>query len=163
MGSGNICLSECPSRYYPNTTSRSCLSCPFDCYTCLGNGGCLSCNSTTDFRTFNSSTQRCAPIDGYFENSTTVAAQCPLSCLACTSLSNCDSCVLGNFLRKDAMCYTDCLPRTYGQSQTLVCLDCPSDCYTCDSFGACLSCNNSYDHRVLNSSTKRCVPANGYY
>jgi hypothetical protein len=64
--------------------------CPFDCFTCDSNGSCLTCNGTSDHRGLLKG--RCAPLEGYFEGYATVAEQCPSSCLACSSPTNCSAC-----------------------------------------------------------------------
>lgn len=59
-------------------------------------------------------------------------------------------------------CYDACPVRTYQDENSLVCAICLFDCYTCGNDGSCSSCSDS-DYRVLNTSTNRCVAAQGYY
>lgn len=62
----SLCYTSCLPRFFPNATSLTCDSCPYDCYTCSQGGSCLSCNATTDFRQLNSTTSRCIPEVGYY-------------------------------------------------------------------------------------------------
>ena len=135
----DLCYSSCPKRFFTNDQVRLCQPCPYDCYTCDQNGACLSCN-ISDNRIL-SVTQRCEPIDGYFDVGVQVALACPSGCLACSSLSVCSSCISNLFLIINELCYTACPPRYIENIQTFTCETCPFDCYTCDSSGLCLSCN----------------------
>ena len=159
----NFCYTTCLPYFFANRSSLTCDPCPYDCYTCSSSGNCLSCNDTTDFRQLNSNSSRCVPMNGYFENLTTICPQCPSVCSSCLSLTLCTYCALGNFLRNDSMCYPTCQPRHYGDNLTLICLSCPYDCYTCNSYGQCLSCNRLVDHRILDNNTLRCIAEDGYY
>jgi len=152
--SGTMCLSVCNVRQF----SASCLSCLYDCYTCYDSYSCLTCNSLTDFRVYNFTSKRCVPIDGYFDNSTTVSVLCPTNCSLCQSLTVCLQCSNG-YLGPNQLC-GDCPLRYYANSQTKTCVKCPYDCYTCDGNNSCLSCSSS-DNRALSNS--RCVPVLGYY
>ena len=139
---------ECPVRFVLNITTSACDNCPFDCYTCNITGECLTCSSVLDFRQLNTTTNRCVPMEGYYETNVSVAGWCS---------SNCKECISGT------VC-TLCYPRYYVDA-VQACSSCPYDCYTCDSNGNCLSCSSS-DYRVLdnsNASNVRCIPQNGYY
>ena len=39
----NVC--ECPPHSFLNSSASTCGPCPFDCYTCSGNGTCLTCSN----------------------------------------------------------------------------------------------------------------------
>jgi proprotein convertase subtilisin/kexin type 5 len=75
-----LCHSDCPPRFYGNPATTLCDPCPFDCYTCNQAGSCLSCNATADFRQLNTTTGRCVPLSGYYENYSTVCPSCPAHC-----------------------------------------------------------------------------------
>ena len=93
--SGGFCFGPCPVRTYANTSNSAnstCKRCPFDCYTCISNGDCLSCDSA-DFRYL--SGVRCIPNSGYYESGQQMAGKCSSGCLSCTSLSNCSGCSSG--------------------------------------------------------------------
>ena len=123
-------------------TTKVCDSCPYDCLTCDASGNCLSCSQNLDFRTLNSITKRCVPIQGYYESSQPVSFQCHSSCVVCTSSEACQPCPL----------------RTIRAASSNACNPCPYDCLTCDASGNCLTCSQSLDYRTFNSITKRCVP-----
>ena len=59
-------------------------------------------------------------------------------------------------------CYDSCPARYYSDLYKLSCLSCAYDCYTCNGT-SCLTCDSSQDHRILNRSSNRCVPENGYF
>ena len=49
----NLCYDKCPDRFYSKPFYHYCAPCPYYCFTCSEDGlYCLSCNTTTDFRTF---------------------------------------------------------------------------------------------------------------
>lgn len=160
-----MCYSTCLPRFYPNTNTLVCDHCPYDCYTCDSLNNCSSCNNSTDFRELylnsTSNVTRCVPLNGYYDNLTTISIPCPLSCKTCLNASFCTSCPNGYFLRIDHQCYTTCLVRYYSDSSTNTCKDCPYDCYTCDGNGGCLTCNSTTDFRELVSI--RCAAIAGYY
>ena len=66
----NQCYSTCLERYYADSSSNTCKNCLYDCYTCNNNNGCLSCSATIDFRVLNNTSQRCVPINSYYDNKT---------------------------------------------------------------------------------------------
>jgi hypothetical protein len=83
------CLFACPVRQY--VVGLSCLPCPFDCYTCLGNGSCLSCSAAVDHRYL--SQGRCLPLPQHYETNSSTAAPCVSPCFNCSSASLCLSCI----------------------------------------------------------------------
>ena len=150
----SACVASCPVRTYLVNNTVGCLACAYDCYTCGNNATCLTCNATTDYRQFNSSTGRCDPISNYYDTGVTVAVSC--------SYPNC----CGSSPYIDTMqstCVASCPARTYLQNSTINCLPCAYDCYTCTNNSTCVTCNNTTDKRQHNSSTNRCDPISNYY
>ena len=158
-----MCYSSCPQRFYGDFQTLSCKSCLYDCLTCNSSGHCLSCDDSNDFRIIDNQTFRCTPLNGYYDNGTTVALQCSQGCAICQNSTFCSGCQSGNFLRSENLCHSTCLPRFFPNSSSLICESCPFDCYTCDNTGNCLTCSAQLDFRVLNTSTSRCNPQAGYY
>jgi proprotein convertase subtilisin/kexin type 5 len=163
MRGDRLCYSSCPDRYSPDQNTKICKICPFDCLTCSLQGTCLSCSYTSDHRTLDNTTGRCMPAAGYLDIGTTVCVQCPNGCQSCFSLKVCSACHSGYFMRADNLCYDNCLDRYYQDSQNNTCKACPYDCLRCLSNGSCLACDDPVDHRVLDNSTLRCVPFNGFF
>ena len=133
MGGTQACssltvCSACVSPYFLNTTSSFCETCPYDCLTCGTDGVCLTCDSVNHFRELNSSSSRCVPIAGYFDNGVPVCESCPNVCSACSSLTVCSACVSPYFLN----------------TTSSFCETCPYDCLTCGTDGVCLTCNTAH-------------------
>ena len=62
------------------------------------------------------------------------------------------------------LCYDICPSRYYENNGQMICSSCTNyDCLKCLSNGTCTTCDNATDHRVLDTSTGRCVPDVGYY
>ena len=128
--------------------SSICLLCPYDCYTCDRNSNCLTCNSLTDFRTFDSIFKRCIPLSGYFDINTTIAVKCPTNCSSCSSLTVCKTCFNG-YLGPTKLC-GDCPQGYVSNNATNLCDKCPYDCFTCNASKNCLSCGQD-SFRTLNN------------
>jgi proprotein convertase subtilisin/kexin type 5 len=116
----NFCYTGCPSRFFGNSRTLQCQPCPYDCLSCTSSGNCLSCNSS-DFRIFSIPTQRCVPLDGYFDNVTSLSVACPLGCQVCKSLTLCTSCLDDYFLIIGGLCSQQCPPRYTINSQSKIC------------------------------------------
>ena len=107
------CYTFCLQRQYANNISRTCIQCPYDCYSCKKNGECITCNETTDFRVLSPTTSRCMPLMGYYENFLTVSAQCPTGCSECSSSTFCTACEVGFLLTDNQLCADSCPLRFY--------------------------------------------------
>jgi len=138
-----------------------CSRCYYDCYTCLNYTKCLTCNSTTDFRVLDNSSNRCVCLSGFYESSSQLCLQCPYNCTACTSPNICQTCNSGYNLT-GTLCLSLCPVRKF-LGELSSCVPCPYDCYTCDNRSNCLTCNNLTDFRIYNSTSKRCVSIDGYF
>ena len=123
--SNNTCYDYIPERYFIDGYNEL-QSCLYDCYTCTNNTQCTQCNATTDFRTMNTTDNRCIPLTGYYDNIVTTAVACITPCFTCTSVTACLSCVNTTYL--------------LGTS----CLSCMSNCEFCNSSSNCQTCSNYY-------------------
>ena len=114
-----------------------CLKCLYDCYTCRDNLGCLTCNSTVDFRTINASTSRCMPLTGYYDNNTQQSQKCPSICIMCSSATNCSKCSTSYYLQSDNFCYAGCTLGFFADNVSQTCKICPNLCKSCNSATVC--------------------------
>jgi len=162
MSPNSICGPNCDTRYYPNSYSRTCNKCPYDCLTCKQDGTCLTCDPN-DLRTYDSNTQRCIAISGYFDNLSQISLKCPNNCLSCRNMSYCTACQDLAYFYVDNLCYGTCPLRYFGSPTTKRCESCPHDCYTCSIDATCISCSSDIDFRKIDILTKRCVPLDSYF
>ena len=132
-----------------------CKRCYYDCYTCKDYGQCLTCNATVDFRSIDTSSNRCVCQLGYYDNFTQICLKCPYNCTVCTGPTTCSSCNIG-YQMSGALCISVCPLRFIRDSSNSNCIACRYDCETCDNNNNCLTCNTLTDFRVLNPITKRC-------
>ncbi len=111
----------------------------------------------------NSSSLRCDPLPGYFDNGNTACFKCPKECTACLTPTHCIECEYHNYLTRNNTCVDKCLTKLTTKDQPRpTCDNCPYDCITCNEYGECLTCNAS-EYRQLNPSNSRCEPMKGYY
>jgi len=159
----NMCYTECPAHFYGNNISFKCNQCPYDCLTCNSFRRCITC-SVSDNRIFANVTERCVPMQGYYESLVTIASECSLGCAVCISYSWCNACIFGFTLDPATRtCGSQCNPRFYLSNSTNQCDPCPYDCLECSSGGICLACSNATDFRVMNKTSSRCIPLSGYF
>jgi proprotein convertase subtilisin/kexin type 5 len=158
-----LCYLDCLSRYYPDSNTKSCILCPYDCLTCQSNGTCLSCDTANDHRSLNIANGRCIPLQGYFDTHISACGLCPAGCSACSNLTFCSNCQDNYFLRGDNICYQSCLNRFFPDPTLKTCRACPFDCQTCLPSGNCLTCDAYGDHRALDNGTSRCLPLSGFF
>lgn len=78
-------------------------SCPQLCTTNCTNGTCSSCR--TDFYLDAATTTNCScPAAMFLNTSSGVCLPCPITCLACTSTSNCTACIPGFMISNQKSC-----------------------------------------------------------
>ena len=83
----------CP--YSPlDSATNKCITCRYDCLTCISTTACLSCNPST-YRQLDSKTSTCQPIQGYYDSGTAISIKCPQGCYLCQSSTYCSSCYSG--------------------------------------------------------------------
>ena len=118
MRADEIGSSTCLHRFYGDITTLACKSCPYDFYTCDANNNCLTCQSS-DFRTLNSTTQRCSPSQGYYQSNVTMAIQCPQGCQTWSGPQLCLSCKVSFYMQTDQLCHASCPERYYPKTNNL--------------------------------------------
>lgn len=148
------CHSNCTDRFYPEPSTLQCTACPYDCLTCDRFSVCLSCDAAVDRRVLNSS-GRCIPLDGYYDNLTSISVKCPPVCSTCSSATICSSCAEGYALRLDQFCYTSCLDSFYIDNMR-TCQACPQSCLQCSSPVYCTSCKEGYFLNLLHLCLNSC-------
>ena len=119
--STGLCISSCPSGYYPNVIYNTCTPCKYTCETCTNSTNCASC-SAINSRYFVAN--ECVPMSGYYESLLRNAAACVSPYETCSS---------------STVCIT-CLPGFYMNVNT--CISCTTfniNCTTCNASG-CLVC-----------------------
>lgn len=80
-------------------------SCPQLCTTNCTNGTCSSCR--TDFNFDAAITTSCScPVSMFLNTTSGVCLPCPITCLACTSTSNCTTCIPGFMISNQLTCIT---------------------------------------------------------
>lgn len=54
MVAEDLCYDICPNRYYESNAQKTCENCTnYDCFKCIANGTCTTCDNTTDHRQLN--------------------------------------------------------------------------------------------------------------
>jgi len=69
-----------------------------------------------------------------------IAGQCLTACKTCTSLTVCNTCINGYYLRNDSRCYSSCLASTYVDNSSWMCKNCPPSCAICQNATYCTVC-----------------------
>lgn len=165
-----LCYDTCNLRWYGDTSTMTCKPCRYDCYTCINSTACVTCNSTTDFRSLNGTS--CSAINGYYDNGTnsTVASQCTSPCATCqTSATHCLSCISGYYLSSYSclvcsLAITNCTTCTNSSYCTLcasgssgtTCTSCTATQYP-DSSGVCVTCSSVISNCQSCTSATNCT------
>jgi cysteine-rich repeat protein len=137
----DICYDICPARYYGDSQFL-CQPCPlssYDCYQCNSSGLCTTCSNSTDFRVMNSSTNRCNPMPGYYDEGTNNSTAKPCN-------SNCKTCITTSIY------CTSCNPKFYLIPNE--CIPCMTNCQVCTSGTSCDTCDPNY---AFDSGASACV------
>ena len=136
--SAGLCVlqNDCILGTYGNSTSKTCASCPYDCWTCINSTNCSSCNDTLHHRTLDPNISRCVPLPGFYDTGIPVTSPCLLPCTECLSATFCTACNFVTYLTKNNTCIQKCLQQLtfYGQPRP-TCETCPYDCLTCNIYG----------------------------
>lgn len=167
------CITSCPSYYYNQSSTGTCISCTsanINCVNCASSSTCITCDNS--FLFFNSTCISYVPI-GYV-NISNIAVACNSNCATCSiTTTNCTSCTTLNL--QGSVCVSTCVSGTIPISN--VCTQCSSPCKTCSvSLYNCTACLtnlttslflNSYscqatcpDFTYANSSNYQCTACN---
>ncbi|MGD0465686.1 MAG: hypothetical protein ABSA84_03215 [Gammaproteobacteria bacterium] len=132
-GSGNICVSACPSGTY--VSGSSCSNCTTNCSSCTAGNNCSACSSGYLYN--NSTCVPSCPSGTYVSGSS--CSNCSTNCTSCTSGVHCSACSSGNYLYNSA-CVSSCPSTTYVAGSS--CVKCPYACNVCSANGSCSSCTS---------------------
>jgi hypothetical protein len=154
-------ICPCLDGYYDNN-QPICLICQYTCNTCINGNQCLTCDATTNRRTFNSH-YTCSCIDRFYDDgkNNQLCLPCVYTCLTCQgAATTCTSCNTTAF-RTLSSGNCNCLQRFYDNLAEL-CLPCHYTCLTCIKPNACTSCDASVA-RVINTTTGLCSCMNMFW
>lgn len=143
----NKCVQDCPLKYFHNTQTDTCQSCPSLCYICSNKDSCIICEE--QYYNYNGKcVERCP--DGYYNiEKTKICVPCEIdNCKQCSS-TKCEDCLNGYFLmgsaaNNDLKCVVTC-PEGYYRDlsgPSPKCLPCGSACKECINSETCYVCEN---------------------
>ena len=150
--STSTCLNSCPTGYWGDATSRTCMECDISCSVCSDgtNTQCSSCK-TGYFLQVGSTTCLTSCASGTWPSSTSnICLNCDISCATCSGPGNtqCSACKTGYFLQPSStVCLSTCPPIYYYPDSSLhacksisyfllvflltLYLGCPANCLNC--------------------------------
>lgn len=136
------CLDHCPSTYYLQTNTSTCLPCDNNCLTCDYHDPslCMTCN-TGNYLLNGTCYQTCP--NSYYPSTTQTktCVACPSNCDICANETHCTVCKTGIFFYEN-QCISNCPIKTYELAN--LCVKCADqNCVHCSS-SACLACEASY-------------------
>ena len=144
------CVNACPTGYFPNINTASCIKCDTTCLTCTGtlNNQCTSCDLNKGlFLYSNICYNGCPPRT--FSNLAVYGNKCQncdLTCQTCLGPNNndCQSCISNYpyYYLNNRTCFTACPINTFLNDSVNQCQLCVPSCLTCNgsSSNNCLSC-----------------------
>ncbi|EAR85854.2 transmembrane protein, putative (macronuclear) [Tetrahymena thermophila SB210] len=155
MSTNLACIQSCPTFFYLNSTTNTCLPCAQNCKYCQDNTTCLSCNQ------------------GYFIDSNNSCSRCDPDCHTCQNTSNfCTSCYNQYYLTSDNTCsqcdsscrtcqntstYCTSCNNQYYLTSSNTCDQCSPQCFSCKEMANnCLQCNNGYSVQYVDSQNFVC-------
>ena len=158
----------CQPGYY-STADGSCVQsdCNADpfCAECeRGLKQCIKCLASK-FRFLKLPDNYCACMDGYYADDNNTCVPCKPGCGACSSASNCSSCVALSTPNNDGSCA--CPDKTYFTVSTdgvRYCAACGPNCITCVNENTCTTCQASYTKTADNKcicAARHFVDTNG--
>jgi proprotein convertase subtilisin/kexin type 5 len=165
------CVVNCPSKYYPESISKTCLPCDSSCLTCSGPlaTNCISCDKAASQQMFlNLSSGTCGLTcsQNYYSGSGGVyqCNQCDISCLKCSTANtnaDCQSCNeaagYNLALTSTTKCILGCPQGQYLIGSPKVCSSCDANCLTCQTTATnCLSCGLSGSSQMYLTLTATC-------
>ncbi|KAL4449881.1 hypothetical protein ABPG74_015000 [Tetrahymena malaccensis] len=154
----NTCGSECPTNYYPSSSSNKCMKCDTTCKNCTENGSdkCTECEGSLFLKDGNTCSSKCN-VNEYGNNLNNKCEICDKKCLTCIDQADqCTSCNPGTFLT-EGKCEQNCPDSTFKNQKLNICDACHDSCKTC--FGPSnFECNSCKDGTYLDNSKNNCVP-----
>ena len=154
-----VCVQNCATSTYPNSTDNKCYDCNAGCQTCTGPSlyQCQTCrdatltNGSTVSYYLNIGNTICSlncPVGQYIRSGYPNACQaCAVQCIGCSiSSTNCTEnhmCTIGYyFYRATNSCITACPSGFYANLTTLYCQPCPGGCSLCTAgnLNSCQQC-----------------------
>lgn len=152
----NVCYSTCPSGYYPNLPTNTCIICTNNCSTCSSAAVCLTC-ITNFFLNGSSCLSSCPPV---FYSSNQICLPCSNNCTNCDS-TGCLACAT-TFYLYTGLCYQACPSGVYISGS--ICTSCASSCFTCTTYAnVCASCLTGSILPYLYSGSCLASCPTGYY
>jgi proprotein convertase subtilisin/kexin type 5 len=160
----NTCVSVCPSGYYIDTATETCLPCNTPCLSCLNSpDNCTACNSTSDYKYLNKTSTAATCVSEcpayMFEDTSQIPYVCSLCispCAHCSSLTNCTTC-LSPFYYYNYNCLTLC-PIDVTVLVNSACIDCSKVCAKCSITPTnCTQCASPY--ALYNGSCASACPS----
>ena len=164
------CSLTCPSKYYPNITTKTCLGCHSSCLTCSGplSTDCLSCDVSGGQQLyFDLSSNTCilSCSQSYYSSGIThICNQCDTGCLSCNAVSSNTACTACNeangynlAVGSTNNCIRGCPSGQFVSGNPKICSSCDSNCATCvTSATNCLSCGLSGGLQMYLTPTATC-------
>ena len=103
------CYAICPFNTYPNATTMICLSCSYQCLSCVGPSGqeCTQCNTpyslASNNNTYGECISSCLNLSYYYDILSSSCIKCDLSCSSCINYTEtgCTSCAQGYMTLED--------------------------------------------------------------
>ncbi|KAL4442386.1 hypothetical protein ABPG74_005727, partial [Tetrahymena malaccensis] len=152
-------LCPCQNYYFDDGKNQNCIACNYKCAQCQQGQPtiCISC-LLSDFRVYNSLTQNCDCVSGYYDKGVSLCDQCDPQCVTCQGAN--DSCLTCDSLKYRTLDNNNkcgCQPGYFsGDTTNLdVCQKCASKCATCDyKTGLCITCSGSNRDITQNCNCK---------
>lgn len=142
------CRSTCPSGYYIDSASSSCLVCVLPCSQCTTRTNCTACTSGYNLNN-NSCIGQC-PVGQYYNSSLSSCINCSMTnCGYCNSTS-CFGCKTSyySFYSNGVIsaCITNCdnIQGLYNDNANMNCSACYGHCQSCANATYCNLCTSGY-------------------
>ena len=148
-------MCPCLDGYYDDNIQQTCPSCHYTCNTCVNSVQCLSCEATTNKRTFDTN-YLCKCLGRFYDDGAShqKCLPCVYTCLTCSGSSiTCTTCNATAY-RELVSINCNCVQRYYDNLKE-ECLPCHYTCLTCTSPLLCTSCSTSLS-RAIDPTTGYC-------
>ncbi|KAL4449882.1 hypothetical protein ABPG74_015001 [Tetrahymena malaccensis] len=153
----NTCGTECPSKFYANTSNNKCDNCDATCKNCSDSGSdqCLECEGQLFLKDGKYCSSSCN--DNEYANILNNKCEiCDKKCKTCKEKADqCTGCNPGTFLN-DGKCQSDCPDSTFKNDKLNTCDKCDSSCLTC-SGPSTFECNSCKEGTYLDQNKNSCA------